>query len=208
MSFELWLTWFAACWVISLTPGAGVVATLSSATRGYLPALQLILGLQLGAFLHVVVAAAGLGALLAASPWAFELLRWLGAGYLLWLAVQQWRAPAVPLDANAEPALHGGRTRFLRGFLVNASNPKAVLFVMAVFPQFLRPDLPLLPQYTVLTITMSLVDVMGMSLYALVATRMSGLLRSRTGLRRLNRGFATLFAGAAGLMLAMGRATG
>ena len=93
MSLETWLAFFAACWVISLSPGAGAIASMSCGLqygfwRGYWNAL----GLQLGLALQIAIVAAGVGAILAASSTAFYAIKWFGVAYLVYLAVKQWRA--------------------------------------------------------------------------------------------------------------------
>jgi len=93
MSLETWLAFFAACWVISLSPGAGAIASMSSGLqygfwRGYWNAL----GLQLALIVQIAVIAAGLGAVLATSALAFTLIKWFGVAYLVYLGVKQWRA--------------------------------------------------------------------------------------------------------------------
>ena len=137
MTLETWLAFFVASWLISLSPGAGAISCMAAGMRfGFRRALWNILGLQLGILLVLVIVAAGLGALLAASTYAFEAVKWFGAAYLVWLGIQQWRAPAVPIDeAAAESALGGSpRELVLRGFLVNATNPKGIIFMLAVLP--------------------------------------------------------------------------
>ncbi|NQD58950.1 LysE family transporter, partial [Pseudomonas sp. CM25] len=141
MSMEVWLGFFAACWVISLSPGAGAIASMSSGLqygfwRGYWNAL----GLQLGLIVQIAIIAAGVGAVLAASATAFQVIKWFGVGYLVYLAYKQWRA--LPMDMSDESAVRPiGKPLSLvfRGFLVNVSNPKALVFMLAVLPQFLNP---------------------------------------------------------------------
>ena len=111
---------------------------------GYRRGLWNILGLQLGITFILVVVAAGLGAVLAASATAFAVVKWLGVAYLVWLGIQQWRAPAAPIavDGGGVPADGTRRALVLRGFLVNATNPKGLLFMLAVLPQFIDPARP------------------------------------------------------------------
>lgn len=202
MLLSTWWLFFAACWAISLSPGAGAISCMSSGLqygfrRGYWNAI----GLQLALVLQVLIVAAGVGALLAASPWGFALIKWFGVGYLLWLALRQWQA--VPVDLQAAAGTHMPRQRLsllLRGFLVNASNPKAVVFILAVLPQFVRPDAPMAEQYVLLCATMIVVDLLVMAAYTGLAARVLRALRSPHQQRRLNRSFAGLFVVAALLL--------
>ena len=199
MSMEVWLGFFAACWVISLSPGAGAIASMSSGLqygfwRGYWNAL----GLQLGLILQIAIIAAGVGAVLAASATAFQIIKWFGVAYLVYLAYKQWRA--LPLDMSDESAVRPiGKPLSLvfRGFLVNVSNPKALVFMLAVLPQFINPHEPLLPQYVAITVTMVAVDMLVMAGYTGLAARVLRLLRTPKQQKRLNRTFAGLFIGAA-----------
>ena len=125
MSFETWLAFFAACWVISLSPGAGAIASMSSGLRyGFWRGYWNALGLQVALVAQIAIVAAGLGAVLAASEVAFTLIKWFGVAYLVYLGVKQWRALPADLaeDSTVRPI---GKPMALiaRGFLVNISNP-------------------------------------------------------------------------------------
>ncbi|MFQ6574847.1 LysE family transporter [Pseudomonas sp. UM16] len=207
MSLETWLAFFAACWVISLSPGAGAIASMSCGLqygfwRGYWNAL----GLQLGLVLQIAIIAAGVGAVLAASATAFQIIKWFGVAYLVYLAVKQWRAlPANLSDESAVRPIGKPLSLVFRGFLVNVSNPKALVFMLAVLPQFINPHEPLLPQYLIITATMITVDLLVMAGYTGLAARVLRLLRTPKQQRRMNRTFAGLFLGAATLLATIRR---
>jgi len=208
MSMEVWLGFFAACWVISLSPGAGAIASMSSGLqygfwRGYWNAL----GLQLGLIVQIAIIAAGVGAILAASATAFQVIKWFGVAYLIYLAYKQWRA--LPMDMTEESGVRPiGKPLSLvfRGFLVNVSNPKALVFMLAVLPQFLYTHAPQLPQYIAITVTMISVDMLVMAGYTGLASRVLRLLRTPRQQKRLNRTFAGLFIGAATFLATLRRA--
>lgn len=202
MALQTWLAFFAACWVISLSPGAGAIASMSSGLnygfrRGYWNAV----GLQLALALQIAIVAAGVGAILATSELAFALIKWFGVAYLAYLGWKQWRAPVGDLaDASTVRPLGRPLTLVLRGFVVNASNPKAIVFILAVLPQFLDPARPLLAQYLLMAATMIGVDLLVMAGYTGLAARVLRLLRTPRQQRLLNRTFASLFVAAAGLL--------
>ncbi|MBC2654162.1 LysE family transporter [Pseudomonas sp. MSSRFD41] len=208
MVLETWLAFFAASWVISLSPGAGAIASMSCGLqygfwRGYWNAL----GLQLGLALQIAIVAAGVGAILAASATAFYAIKWFGVAYLVYLAVKQWRS--MPSDLSDDAALRPiGKPLALvfRGFLVNISNPKALVFMLAVLPQFIDPHAPLLKQYLILGATMIVVDLIVMAGYTGLASKVLRLLRTPVQQRRMNRTFAGLFLGAAGLLATIRKA--
>jgi homoserine/homoserine lactone efflux protein len=166
-------------------------------------------GLALGVWTQLLVVGVGLGALLATSALAFAVVKWAGAAYLVWLGVQQWRSPASPIAApgsaeaggraTAEPGL--ARRLFLRGWTVNALNPKGTVFLLAVMPQFLDVGQPLLAQYLVIGATFGVVECAVMSGYVALAARVLRLLRSPRHIGWMNKGFGGLFI-AAGAVLA------
>lgn len=203
MPFDTWLTYFAAAWLISLSPGAGAISCMAAGMRyGYARAAWNILGLQVGIVFVLAIVAAGLGAIIAASTTLFTAIKWLGAAYLVWLGIQQWRAPATPLsDAAARSEAGTPRQLLLRGFLVNATNPKGIMFMLAVLPQFIDPALPQLPQYLACGATLFFTDLVVMSGYTGLAARVLRLLREPHHVRWVNRFFGGLFV-AAGAVLA------
>ena len=92
MAFDVWLGFFAACWVISLSPGAGAVASMSSGLQyGFRRGYWNVIGLQIALALQILIVAAGVGAVLATSALAFNLIKWFGVAYLLYLAYKQWQ---------------------------------------------------------------------------------------------------------------------
>lgn len=203
MDLSTWITFFAAAWAISLSPGAGAIAAMSAGlNHGLRHGWPIVLGLVAGIWTQIVVVGIGLGALIAASSLAFLVVKWAGVGYLVWLGVKQWRAPAVPLvAADADAPGVSRRDLFMRGWLVNAVNPKGTVFLLAVVPQFLELARALAPQYAVIAATLALTDTVVMAGYMLLAARVLRLLRSPTQLKALNRVFGGLFV-AAGTLLA------
>lgn len=208
MTLETWLAFFVACWVISLSPGAGAVASMSAGLRyGFLRGYWNALGLQLALLMQIAVVAAGLGAVLATSELAFNLIKWFGVAYLVYLGWKQWvAAPGEIAAGEGERPLGRPLTLVLRGFLVNFSNPKAIVFMLAVLPQFLNPQAPLLSQYLVMGVTMICVDLIVMAGYTGLAARVLGALRSPRQQRLMNRTFGALFIGAAALLASVRRA--
>ena len=202
MAFDVWLGFFAACWVISLSPGAGAVASMSSGLQyGFRRGYWNVIGLQIALALQILIVAAGVGAVLAISALAFNLIKWFGVAYLLYLAYKQWQqAPStISAEQRAEQQVQPLAMMF-RGFLVNISNPKAIVFMLAVLPQFITPSDPLVPQYGLMMATMIAVDMSVMAGYTCLAAKVLLFLRSPRQQRILNRSFASMFAGAASLL--------
>jgi len=208
MSLETWLAFLAASWIISLSPGAGAIASMSSGLqygfwRGYWNAL----GLQIALVAQIAVVAAGLGAVLATSAIAFTLIKWFGVAYLVYLGVKQWRAlPSDLADDSAVRPVGKPLTLVARGFLVNISNPKALVFMLAVLPQFIDPHQPLVPQYLIIAATMVCVDLLVMAGYTGLASKVLRVLKTPRQQRRMNRTFAGLFISAAAFLATLHRA--
>lgn len=201
MSFALWLGFLLAAVLIAITPGPGAVLSMSIGMRyGYRSALLAILGLQAALLLQLLVVALGLGALLAASETAFGLLKLAGAAYLIWLGVQKWRAPVAAVVATSSDLPKRGL--FVQGLLVNLTNPKAIVFIGALVPQFIDPAQPVAAQYAVIAATLCATDIIVMSGYAVLALQMGRWLGEARHVRWQNRIFGAVFV-TAGSMLAV-----
>ena len=199
MTLAAWLGFLVAAIVIAVTPGPGAVISMSTGMRhGYWAALTAILGLQAAILLQLAVVGLGLGALLAASETAFLVVKFVGAAYLVWLGIQKWRAQPLPVDADAPPDHRQGL--FLQGLLVNLTNPKAIIFIGALVPQFVDPAAEQLPQYLLIAVTLCLTDIAVMSCYALAAARLGRWLHDPKMLRTQNRLFGSLFVSAGALL--------
>jgi homoserine/homoserine lactone efflux protein len=209
MDVSVWLAFFAASWAISLSPGPGAVAAMSAGlSHGFWRGYVLTFGLILGLVTQLLVVALGLGMLIAASSLVFTVLKGAGVAYLVWLGLQQWRAADAPLaapDADTARTVASPRTPvrelLLRGWMINAVNPKGTVFMLAVVPQFLDPARPLALQYTLIGATLAFTDLVVMAGYTLLAARVLGGLREPAHRRWLNRGFGSLFI-VAGVLLA------
>jgi homoserine/homoserine lactone efflux protein len=193
VTIEWWLTYLVTTIILSLSPGSGAINTMSSGiTYGFRGAIPAIAGLQIGLAAHIVLVGIGLGTLLAQSAIAFEVLKWLGASYLIWLGIQQWRA-AGALDLNAVSKSLPKSGRFKRAILVNLTNPKSIVFLAALFPPFIMPDQPLMAQYLILGTTSIIVDIFVMTGYAALASRVAKWIREPHQMRLLNRILGSLF---------------
>jgi homoserine/homoserine lactone efflux protein len=207
MSWSTWLTFFLASWAISISPGAGAVAAMSSGlNHGFVRGYSTTLGLILGIWTQVLLVGVGLGALVATSASAFAIVKWLGVAYLVFLGVQQWRAPARPLVAQEGEAVPPRVLQLvMRGWMVNAVNPKGTVFLLAVVPQFLDLAQPLAPQYLVIAATLGFTDMVVMAGYTALASRVLKLLRSPRQIRWMNRSFGGLFVVAGALLASLRR---
>lgn len=208
MQLSLWFTFFAASWAISLSPGPGAVAAMGAGVNhGFARGYWLTLGLVAGIVTQLAVVGVGLGALMAASEAAFVVVKWAGVAYLLWLGIQQWRAPVRAVQAVAgERIAVSRRALILRGWGLNAVNPKGTAFMLAVVPQFIDPARPLALQYAVIGATLVFTDLVVMAGYTALASRVLAVLKSPRQVRSMNRLFGSLFVVAAALLAAFKRA--
>lgn len=178
MDFKVWLTFFIANLLLSLSPGPGALAAVNAgASHGVRAGWRLVMGLQVALLIELSIVALGAGVLLTTSATAFALLRWIGALYLIWLGFKQlwlvWRPQPENKDEQAADPVCPRQALFWRGLLVNLTNPKSHVFMAALLPQFISPSLPLLPQYLTIAATMCGIDTLVMGAYALLASRLS-----------------------------------
>jgi len=201
MSFATWFAFLVSSIIIALSPGSGAVLSMSHGlSYGVRRASVTIMGLQAGLLLILFIAGAGVGSLLLASELAFTVVKSVGALYLIWLGLSQWRAKVQDgFGIAAQSGLPSVQKRFFTGFLTNATNPKGIIFMVAVLPQFITQGQPLLPQLAILAATMLVVDITVMHGYAFLASTMQGYFRDAGAVRKQNRVFG-------GLLMAVGTA--
>ncbi|SNR65351.1 LysE family translocator [Puniceibacterium sediminis] len=155
MSFHAW-TVFALFWVVFVTsPGPNAVNCIQNGmTFGFVRSLWGVLGILTQALLFLCLSAAGITALLTTSPTGFFIAKLIGAAFLIWTGIRNWRAARTPVRAGALPTGHIYR----RAFVIATINPKSVAGYLAAFSQFVQPDVPIAAQMglivpTALTIT-------------------------------------------------------
>ena len=204
MALSLWLGFLLASSLIAISPGPGAAVAMSCGMRlGYGAALRAIFGLESALLIQLTIVAVGLGALLTASTLAFDIVKFCGAGYLVWLGIQKWRS--TPEEIQDDKPSVSSNALFVEGLLVNLANPKAIVFIAALTPQFIDPTRPQWPQFLIIALTMCSVDIVVMSGYALLATRLRHWLHDPKALKAQNRFFGGVFVGAGILLANSGR---
>jgi len=195
MSFSTWLAFFAASWAISFSPGPGAISAMASGLKyGFRRGYWTTLGLISGIICQVAVVGVGLGALIATSEVAFSIVKWLGVAYLVYLGVKQFRTDASPVAVQSDRVTHFSiRELIVHGWLVNITNPKGTVFLLAVVPQFLNLSHTLAPQYLAIGATLCFTDLVAMGFYTALSSRILKLLRNTRHIRWMNRTFGTLF---------------
>ena len=202
MDLAVWLTYLLATIILSVTPGPGVFSSISSGLHhGFRLGLWNGVGMQAANLVYVAVVALGLGAILLASQTLFSIVKWLGVIYLVYLGVVTWRATPSGFEDSRDDAARGAREIFVRGFLVNITNPKGIIFFAAIFPQFIDVARPQLAQYLILGATTFVTDLAIMMGYTALAAKAFAVMREPAHLRWVNRGLGGMFV-AAGVALA------
>lgn len=195
MSLETWWLYLGAVVLIACTPGPNVLYVTTRSIRYGLGAAFIgVAGCLTALVLMLTGSVAGLSAVLLALPGAFDLLKILGAAYLVYLGIQTWREPV----ANEAPPPSTGASAlslFRGGFLVGISNPKLLIFAAAFFPQFIDPTRAWGPQFALMVATFVGVELFFYSVYALTGRKLADRLMHGIWRRWLNRVSGVVFMG-------------
>ena len=204
MNLHLFLAYCLAVAILVLMPGPIVTLVVAnSLNHGSRSGLATVAGASIGNAILLGATAVGLVAFFALLSEIFEVVRWAGAGYLLWLGVQAWRAHGGQELAIVPAAKLSSRAVFVQGFLIGITNPKAIVFYIAFLPQFVDSHLPAGPQLLVMTGTMIVMALLSDSAYALLAGRARGWFTTPARRRLHSRITGTLLIGVGcGLLLA------
>ncbi|MES2936770.1 MAG: LysE family transporter [Pseudomonadota bacterium] len=205
MTLSTYLLYLAAVVLLIVTPGPTTLMTVTNAVNhGPARALASVGGALVASLGIMALSALGLGAVLAASQAAFTVLKIAGAIYLVWLGIRTFRSSTL-FQVDAQAAAAGSRSLFAQGLLVGASNPKALLFFGALFPQFINPAAPVLPQFVLLALTFVAGDALLLTVWAFGIGRFAPWLRQTRTVRWINRVCGGLFALMGGALLLSSR---
>lgn len=172
IGFDLWLLFLLTELALCFSPGPAVLFVASQGLRGDLRAvLWAAAGIVLGNTIYFLISALGLGSILLASPTMFNLLRWFGAAYLLWLAWQALRGSSGIISLRAAQSDLQGSVLLRNACLLQLANPKSLLFFVAILPQFINPEAPVGMQVLVLGITSQSAEILVLLFYGYFATK-------------------------------------
>jgi threonine/homoserine/homoserine lactone efflux protein len=209
MTLSTYLLYLAAVSLLVLTPGPTMLMSMTNAiAHGAPKAMASASGSITAALGMILLSSLGLGAVLVASDTAFWVLKLLGGAYLIYLGIKTFRSPVSSFDMPASSALGDAsagmsmRTLYMQGLLVGASNPKALLFFAAFFPQFVDASQAWAPQFAILAITFVVFEFTTLSLCTLFAARIAPWLRQAGRARVFNRVSGSLFTAMGCLLLA------
>jgi threonine/homoserine/homoserine lactone efflux protein len=205
MGLQAWWIFVMMTFVVSATPGPNMLLVMSHGARlGLRSAVMTMAGCMTALLCMMSMSAAGLGALLHTFATVFDVLRYLGAAYLAYLGVKLWSSGvSTPSGETANAYDEPGRSDgscYRQGLAVAASNPKAIVFAAAFFPQFIQPELPAMTQFVILLTTFTVIEVSWYLIYALSGHKLSQYLRQAHVLKNFNRVTGGVFVGFAALM--------
>ncbi len=195
MSTEIWLVYAGLHFLVCLIPGPmALVVIAEGLTGGLRRSLATVCGILIVNSTYLALAASGAGTLLSAAPFAFQMLRWLGIGYMAWLAWQLFNA-VPPKDFNLD-ARKLSRS-FAKGLIIQFTNPGALFFFLAIVPQFIDPQHPTGVQFLVLGLTSILIEAIVLIGYGSGTARIAVMARQPHIFRLFNRTASLLLATAA-----------
>jgi threonine/homoserine/homoserine lactone efflux protein len=198
MSWDRWWLFVATVFIISGTPGPNMLHIMTRSVRyGFGRSVWAMAGCMTAVLIALAASAAGVGALLLASPRLFDVLRYAGAAYLLWLGIKAWRgagkgAAGMDPDVTVPPGV-STVALYRDALFTGLSNPKLILFAAALFPQFVSQKAGWAPQFAILVATFVAIEAGWYAAYAAGGRRLSGWLAAGRRQRAFDRGTGALF---------------
>lgn len=197
-----------ACLALAITPGPDMLLIASrSASQGKAAGFASLAGIQLGTYCHALAAALGLSQLFVTLPVAYDVVRFIGAAYLLYLAFKTFRSTGTALSASASLPRYSRLQIFRQGLLTNVLNPKMALFVLALFPQFIDPNAgSIVVQMLMLATVLNVVGVIANGAVIIMASRLGQRIGgSERAARWMQKILGTVFLGLACRLALVGR---
>lgn len=207
MSFEIWIAFALASAALLAIPGPTVMLVVSYALgKGRSTAWATVPGVTLGDFTAMTISLLGAGAVIAASATLFTALKLIGAGYLIWLGIQLWRAKPVLEDGESVKTSSDAKRMFWNSYVVTALNPKSIVFFIAFVPQFIDPAAPVFAQFALMEATFLTLAAANVAIWAILAGQMRAQFKKPSILKLANRIGGSFLVGAGLLTAALRRA--
>ena len=188
MEFNVWLTMFLAAIAISVSPGAGAVVSMNYGLKyGLKKSYPAIFGLQVGYLIQTFIVVIGLGAIIAKSVLIFTIIKWIGVAYLVYLGLGKIFEKAQLVDEEERLNSYSAKKAFLNSSLINLTNIKATIFLVAFIPQFINPNESIFLQFIIIGVTLSVVDIFVMTGYSSMASKLKFLLKDVKAIKIQNR---------------------
>lgn len=188
MNLDVWITLFLASLAISISPGAGAVVSMNYGIKyGIKKSYAAILGLQVGLLIQTFIVVIGLGALIAKSVMLFTIIKWVGVIYLIYLGLSKFFEKVETIDEQEHLKTYNVKKAFLSSTLINLTNPKATVFLVAFIPQFLDPQYSLWIQFIIISLTLCIIDIFVMSGYSSMASKLKFLIKDEKAMNIQNK---------------------
>ena len=188
MNFEVWITLLLASIAISVSPGAGAVVSMNYGIKyGLKKSYSAIFGLQLGYIVQTFIVIIGLGAIIAKSVLVFNIVKWVGVAYLVYLGLSKIFEKVEVVEQSEQIKSYNAKKAFLTASFINLTNPKATVFLVAFIPQFLNPNESLWLQFVIIALTLCIVDVFVMTGYSSMASKLKFLIKDVKAMKIQNR---------------------
>lgn len=210
MSFQFWMATAPILMLLSLGPGPNNFTAMYNGIRvGIFAALIAVIGRNLAFCILMGVSALGLGAVIVSSSFWFNVVKWMGVVYLLYIGIKTWLAAKDSLNTMEESGVEVPSSHYFRmrqEFVIAISNPKAVLIFTAIFPQLLDLNEPVAPQFLVIGTTFVATEFIASFCYASGGRQLRKLIRSPKGMANLNRAMGGVFVAAGAFLAAASKA--
>ena len=201
MEFNIWLTMFLAAMTISVSPGAGAVVSMNYGLKyGLKKSYPAIFGLQVGYILQAFVVVIGLGAIIAKSILVFTIIKWIGVAYLVYFGLSKIFEKVELNNEEEQISSYNSKKAFLNAILINLTNVKATILLVAFIPQFINHNESIFLQFVIISLTLSIVDIVVMTGYSSLASKLRFLLKDAKAIKTQNRITGTFLIIAAILM--------
>jgi len=188
MQFDIWLTMFLAALAISISPGAGAVVSMNYGLKyGLKKSYPAIFGLQVGYLIQTFIVVIGLGAIIAKSVMIFTIIKWIGVAYLVYLGLSKIFEKVEIVQDEDQINSYDAKKAFISASLINLTNIKATVFLVAFIPQFLDPNISIWLQFVIIGLTLCLVDVFVMTGYSSMASKLKFLIKDVKAMKIQNR---------------------
>lgn len=188
MELNVWLTLLLASIAISVSPGAGAVVSMNHGIKyGLKKSYPAIFGLQAGLLIQTFIVVIGLGALIAKSVMLFNIIKWIGVAYLVYLGLSKFFEKVEVIDEENQLNSYSAKKSFISATLINLTNAKATVFLVAFIPQFLNPNESLFFQFTIIGLTLCIVDIFVMTGYSGLASKLKFLIKDVKAMKIQNR---------------------
>ena len=188
MNFDVWITLTLAAIALSVSPGAGAVVSMNYGIKyGVKKSYAAIFGLQTGLLAQTFIVVIGLGAIILKSVLIFSIIKWVGVLYLVYMGLSKIFEKVEMVDEGEHLKNYCAKKAYVSASLINITNPKSTVFLVAFIPQFLNPNESLWLQFVIIGLTLCLVDIIVMTGYSSMASKLKFLVKDVKAMKIQNR---------------------